>query len=86
MVLGLSLSQNQFDALVSFVYNCGVTALKNSTLLKDIRAGATNETIKDDFLMWSNCNEKFALGLYRRRFDEFEMYSNAYYIRTYREF
>ena len=86
MVLGLSLSQNQFDALVSFVYNCGVTALNNSTLLKDIRAGATNETIKDDFLMWSNCNEKFALGLYRRRFDEFEMYSNADYTRTYREF
>jgi len=71
MVLGLSLSQNQFDAMVSFVYNCGVIALKNSTLLKDIRAGATDETIKKDFLMWSNCNEKRALGLYRRRFDEF---------------
>ena len=77
MVLGLSLSQNQFDALVSFVYNCGVTALNNSTLLKDIRAGVTDEIIKEDFLMWSNCNEKFALGLYRRRFDEFEMYSSA---------
>jgi len=86
MVLGLSLSQNQFDALVSFSYNCGVTALNNSTLLKDIRSGATDETIKDDFLMWSNCNKKRALGLYRRRYDEFEMYSNADYTRTYREF
>ena len=86
MVLGLTLSQNQFDALVSFAYNCGVTALNNSTLLKDIKAGATDETIKEDFLMWCNCNGERALGLYRRRFDEFEMYADADYTRTYRIF
>ena len=86
MVIGLSLSQNQFDALVSFSYNCGVTALNNSTLLKDIKTSAPMDKIKEDFLMWIYCNEEKALGLYRRRYDEFEMYSVADYTRTYRDF
>ncbi len=86
MIIGLSLSQNQFDALVSFSYNCGVGALNNSTLLKDIKANAPIDKIKEDFVMWIYCNEEKALGLYRRRYDEFEMYSNADYTRTYREF
>ena len=86
MIHGINLSQNQFDALVSFAYNCGANALKSSTLLKDVKAGADDETIKKDFLMWCNCNGEHALGLYRRRYDEFEIYSNGDYTRTYREF
>ena len=30
------LNQNQFDALVSFAYNCGLGALKTSTLLRKL--------------------------------------------------
>jgi len=86
MIIGLSLKECQFDALVSFSYNCGGAALKDSSLLRDIKAGASDETIKDDFLMWSNCNHERALGIYRRRYDEYEMYSNSDYTRTYREF
>ncbi len=86
MISGLNLTQCQFDALVSFAYNCGANALKFSTLLKDIKSNAPMETIKEDFLMWCNCNGKRELGLYRRRYDEFEMYSNSDYTRTYREF
>ncbi|MFL0167520.1 glycoside hydrolase family protein [Candidatus Clostridium helianthi] len=86
MVSGLNLTQCQFDALVSFAYNCGANALKFSTLLKDIRANVPMEKIKEDFLMWCNCNGKRALGLYRRRYDEFEMYKDADYTRTYRDF
>ena len=86
MVTGLNLTQCQFDALVSFAYNCGVNALKFSTLLKDIKANSNIEKIREDFLMWCNCNGKRALGLYRRRYDEFQMYSNADYTRTYRDF
>ena len=84
--IGLNLSQCQFDALVSFSYNCGANELKYSSLLKDIKADADDETIKEDFLKWIYCNKERALGLYRRRYDEFEMYSNADYTRTYREF
>ena len=63
-----------------------MTALNNSTLLKDIKANAQMEKIKEDFLMWCNCNGERTLGLYRRRFDEFEMYGSADYTRTYRDF
>lgn len=44
------------------------------------------EKIKEDFLMWCNCNGERALGLYIRHFDEFEIYSNADYTRTYMDF
>lgn len=86
IVSSLNLKQCQFDSLISFAYNCGANALNNSTLLKDIKAGVSYETIKEDFLMWCNCNGERALGLYRRRYDEFEMYVNGDYTRTYREF
>lgn len=82
----LNLNQCQFDALVSFSYNCGANELKYSSLLKDIKSGSTNEIIKDDFLMWIYCNHEKSLGLYRRRYDEYEMYSDGDYTRTYREF
>jgi Phage-related lysozyme (muraminidase) len=83
---GLNINQCQFDALVSFSYNCGANELKYSSLLKDIKSGSTNEIIKDDFLMWIYCNHEKSLGLYRRRYDEYEMYSNGDYTRTYRYF
>lgn len=83
---GLNLSQCQFDALVSFSYNCGANGLKYSSLLKDIRSGAADEIIKDDFLMWIYCNQEKSLGLYRRRYDEYKIYSSGDYTRTYPEF
>lgn len=45
------LTQNQFDALVSFVFNIGVTAFKKSTMLKDLNKGNYEEAAKD-FDMW----------------------------------
>lgn len=80
----LHLIQCQFDALISFSYNCGINALKYSTLLKHIKNNASIEKIKEDFLMWCNCNGKRSSGLYMRRLDEFEMYKDADYTRTYR--
>ena len=46
------INQNQFDALVSFTYNVGVTAFKDSTLLRRINARAANKDIESAFLMW----------------------------------
>lgn len=86
MIIGLDLKQCQFDSLVSFSYNCGANSLKYSSLLKDIKSGADTKTIKDDFLKWIYCNKERALGLYRRRYDEYNVYSNGDYTRTYREF
>lgn len=63
------LTSNQFSALVSFAYNCGVGALKSSTLLKKLNAsyylGAAEE-----FLRWNKVNGKPFAGLTRRRVAE----------------
>lgn len=60
------LTQNQFDALVCFVYNVGGTAFKNSTLLKKLNvgdyAGASQE-----FLRWNKAGGAENKGLTRRR-------------------
>lgn len=84
LISGLDLSQNQFDALISFSYNCGITALQTSTLLKHIKSGADSETIREDFCMFKFCNKKPSLGLWRRRMDEADIYLNNDYTRTYR--
>ena len=46
------INQNQFDALVSFVYNIGPNALKSSTLLVKLNKNVNDPTIKDEFLKW----------------------------------
>lgn len=60
------LTQNQFDALVSFTYNVGITAFYTSTLRKKLNkkdyAGAGKE-----FLRWDKSNGKVLSGLKRRR-------------------
>lgn len=61
-----SINQNQFDALVSFAYNCGNGALKTSTLLKKLNAGDIEEAA-NEFLRWNKANGKVLKGLTRRR-------------------
>ena len=61
-----SINQNQFDALVSFAYNCGNGALKTSTLLKKLNAGDVHGAA-NEFLRWNKANGKVLNGLTRRR-------------------
>lgn len=60
------LTQNQFDALVSFAYNVGATNLSNSTLLRKLNSkdykGAAAE-----FPKWNKAGGKVMKGLVRRR-------------------
>lgn len=67
-------NQNQFDALVSFAYNCGLSALKNSTLLKKVKANPNDETIFKEFNKWVYSGGKFVQGLANRRLAESELY------------
>lgn len=71
----VNITQSQFDALVSFSFNCGAGALKKSTLLKKLNSGdyvgAANE-----FHRWNKANGKVLKGLVKRRAAEaylFEM-------------
>jgi len=68
------LTQNQFDALVSFAYNCGLGNLKASTLLKLVNAMPTSEAIFNQFLRWNKAGGKEVSGLTRRRKAEAELY------------
>ncbi len=62
----VSVSDNQFAALVSFAFNVGVNNLRNSTLLRKLNAsdyaGAAQE-----FGKWNKAGGKVLAGLTRRR-------------------
>jgi lysozyme len=69
----VSLTQNQFNALVSLCFNIGVTAFSRSTLVKKINARAPLPEIETWFLVWNKVGaEPVLLG---RRKREFELYN-----------
>lgn len=63
------LKQHQFDALVSFVYNVGETAFRNSTMLKLLN-GALYMDASKQFARWVFDNGKIITGLVKRRMRE----------------
>ena len=67
------LTQNQFDALVSFAYNVGEAALSRSTLLRKLNAGDLAGT-KLEFAKWNKGGGKVLAGLTRRRADEANLF------------
>ena len=68
------LNQNQFDALVSFAYNVGVAAFKNSTLLRKVNANPCDPAIRDQFMRWNKAGGKIVNGLTVRRKQEADLY------------
>nr|WP_241389545.1 lysozyme [Serratia proteamaculans]ANV21598.1 Mur1 [Serratia proteamaculans]ULG13358.1 Mur1 [Serratia proteamaculans]ULG13571.1 Mur1 [Serratia proteamaculans]ULG13683.1 Mur1 [Serratia proteamaculans]ULG15134.1 Mur1 [Serratia proteamaculans] len=60
------LTQNQFDALVSFVFNLGVGNFRTSTLLKKLNAGDYDGAAQE-FGRWIHAGGKALPGLVRRR-------------------
>lgn len=65
--LGLDLTQGQAEALVDFVFNLGIGALKRSTLLKFIRKGYATEDIQAEFRRWVYAGGEVQKGLVKRR-------------------
>ncbi|WP_026473952.1 lysozyme [Alkaliflexus imshenetskii] len=70
----LRLSQNQFDALVSFVFNVGPGNFRKSTLLSMIKLNANNPLIADEFMRWHKGGGRVLPGLVKRREDEANLY------------
>ena len=62
----VDLSQNQFDALVSWVYNLGPANLKSSTLLEVLNSG-DYAGVPDQIERWNKAGGKVLEGLIRRR-------------------
>lgn len=69
------INQNQFDALVSFCYNCGPANLKSSTLLKKLNVNPNDPTIELEFKKWNKGGGKVLKGLTLRRAAEWKLYS-----------
>jgi len=70
----LTLTQNQFDALVSFVFNCGSGNFKKSTLLKVIKINPNSANISFEFNRWNRGGGRVLAGLTRRRIAEAKLY------------
>jgi lysozyme len=68
------LNQNQYDAIVSFVYNVGIGAFKKSTLLRKLNANPCDPTIAYEFSRWNKVNREVSKGLTRRRDAESDLY------------
>ena len=69
-----TINQNQFDALVSFVFNIGSGNFLKSTLLKKAKANPADATIQQEFLKWRLAGGKVLPGLEKRRKDEADLY------------
>jgi lysozyme len=69
-----TITQNQFDALVSFCYNLGPNNLKSSTLLKKVNANPNDETIRAEFMKWTKAGGRVLKGLVTRRTAEADLY------------
>lgn len=63
------ISQSQYDALVSFVFNVGRTAFMNSTLLRLLNQGDWVSAAAE-FAKWHKAGKKALEGLLRRRIEE----------------
>tara|TARA_R110000868_G_scaffold77809_1_gene222564 strand:+ start:651 stop:1223 length:573 start_codon:yes stop_codon:yes gene_type:complete len=67
------LTQNQYDALASFVYNLGETNFKNSTLLKMLNKG-DYQGAADQLPRWNKQKGKVLKGLTIRRNHERDLF------------
>lgn len=67
------LNQNQFDALVSFVYNIGPAAFGESTLLKKLNNGSY-DSVPSELRKWVKGGGKVLPGLVKRREQEANLF------------
>jgi len=77
LLVKVPLTQNQFDALVSFTYNLGIGNLKSSTLLKMLNEGFyANAGLQ--LLRWTKNDGVEMAGLVRRRKAELKLFSGEH--------
>ncbi|MFN4289043.1 MAG: lysozyme [Brevundimonas sp.] len=70
---GAPVTQSQFDALVSFAYNVGISAMAGSTLVRKHKAG-DYAGAQAEFARWNKAKGKVLPGLTRRRAAEAALY------------
>ncbi|WP_332061124.1 lysozyme [Bartonella sp. CB74] len=75
----VSLTDEQFAALVSFCYNVGTTAFCNSTLLKKLNKG-DYEAVPAELQRWTKAGGKRLQGLVNRRAAEAGLWVKGSYV------
>lgn len=68
-LVNVPLTQGQFDALVSFIFNVGAGAFERSTMLRLLNRG-DYDGAADEFLKWNRANGRVMPGLTKRRISE----------------
>jgi lysozyme len=74
--VAVPLTQNEFDALVSFVFNVGCKAFLGSTLLRCLNGGDYDRAAAE-FGRWDKARGKVLAGLTARRAAERERFEKA---------
>jgi lysozyme len=69
----IPLNQNQFDALVLFVYNVGIAAFTESTVLRIINDRLFNY-VPHELFKWHFAHKKSVPGLVKRRLAEIHLW------------
>ena len=72
-VVTVPLTQNEFDALVDFAFNCGCNAFKSSTMLTLLNQGNYADAATQ-FDLWDHAAGKVVTGLLRRRQAETDLF------------
>jgi len=72
----VALTQNQFDALVDFVFNLGQGKLAASTLLKELNRGRYDAAC-EQLLLWDHAGAQENENLKARRRSEYVLWSSA---------
>ena len=73
ILVKVNINQNQFDSLISLIYNIGVENFKQSTLLKFVNDKLFDK-IPDQFRRWKYINKVASKGLLNRREEEIKLW------------
>ncbi|QCP49800.1 lysozyme [Trinickia violacea] len=71
--IATDLTQNQFDALVSFCFNIGVNGFQSSSALSDVNNNNLN-AVPDDLRKWEKAGGVYNQGLANRRENEIKLW------------
>ena len=80
----VGLQQHQFDALVIFAFNIGISGFKGSSvvqLINNPKAKTSYATLEDAWKAWNKSQGKLNKGLVNRRNAEWNIYNSATYSR-----
>lgn len=72
--LRLPLNEDQFSALISFIYNLGFGRFLNSTLKAKVSNNPNDPAIREEFMKWVKAGDETLPGLIIRRSSEANLY------------